>query len=108
MFSFSAPFGAELRQTIRDLPPGSSWILVVPIQVHLHGDGDPYAAESGVWVNGVGNWANGSVMGDREWYEHEVPFTTPANGQIEIVIRVKSKWALAKDFFIDALRVKRP
>lgn len=108
MFSASAPFGSELRQTITGLHPGSSWIMIVPMQVHLHGDLDPYAAESGVWVNSVGGWANGGLMGDRDWYEHVVPFTVPANGQVEIVVRVKSKWPTPKDFFIDALRVERP
>lgn len=107
MFHATAPFGSELRQTITNLVPGSSWRLVVPIQVHLYGDTDPYTAESGVWVNGVGGWANAGVMGDRNWYEHGVLFTVPANGQIEIVIRVKSKWD-GKGFFIDALRMERP
>jgi len=107
MFHGAAPFGSELRQTMTNLAPGSSWRLVVPIQVHLYGDTDPYTAESGVWVNDEGGWANAGVMGDRNWYEHEVLFTVPANGQVEIVIRVKSKWD-GKGFFIDALRMEQP
>lgn len=106
MFHSGEPFGSELRQTLTGLVPGSSWHLMVPVQVHLYGDVDPYSAESGVWVNGAGGWANAGMMGDRTWYEHDVPFTVPANGQIEIVIRVKSKWATGKSFFIDALRVE--
>ncbi len=107
MFHGFAPFGSELRQTIIGLQPGTTWRLVVPLQVHLYGDTDPYTAESGVWVNGVGGWANAGVMGDRNWYEHGVLFTVPANGQIEIVVRVKSKWT-GKTFFIDALRMEHP
>lgn len=110
MFHSGSPFGSELRQTLTGLVPGSSWVLVVPIQVHLAatGDTDPFSAESGVWVNGVGGWATAAQMGDREWYEHHVPFTVPANGAAEIVIRVKSKYFLSKDFFIDALRIEEP
>ncbi len=107
MFHATAPFGSELRQTITGLTPGTTWRLVVPIQVHLYGDLDPYTAESGVWVNGIGGWANAGVMGDRTWYLHELLFTVPANGQIELIVRVKSKWS-GKSFFIDALRIEIP
>ncbi|MCA9935391.1 MAG: hypothetical protein KC415_15755, partial [Anaerolineales bacterium] len=107
-FQFYESFGAELRQTITGLEPNRDWILVVPIQVHLHGDTYEYSAESGVWVNGVGSWANGGLMGDRQWYEHHIPFTVRGDGSIEIVIRFKSKYPYPKDFFIDALRVERP
>ena len=103
IFSATAPFGATLSQTVTGLQPGSKATLVVPIQVHLHGETDAYGAESGVWVNGVGGWVNGFDMGDRHWYEHEREFTVPADGQAEIVIRVKSKWQRAKDFFFDGI-----
>lgn len=105
LFHASAPFGAELRQTIYGLEPGTNWQLIVPIQVHLHDDTDPYGAEAGVWVNEVGGWVNGVNMGDRTWYEHVVAFTVPANGQAAVVLRVKSKWPRAKDFFVDHLRL---
>jgi hypothetical protein len=105
IFHSGEPFGAELSQTVSQLPPGSTWRLTVPIQVHLHGDTDPNGAESGVWVNGTGGWANGDTMGDRNWYQHEVEFTVPANGAVEIVIRVKSKWPQSKDFFIDDVQL---
>lgn len=103
IFHFGAPFGAELTQTISGLTPGAYMQLVVPIQVHLHGAPDPYSAESGVWVNGQGDWANGSMMGDRTWYEHIVNFQVPANGKADVVIRMKSKWYAPIDFFIDFL-----
>lgn len=106
LFHATAAFAAELRQTIYGLPPGSHWEIIVPIQVHLHDDTDPYAAETGVWVNGVGGWVNGAAMEDHTWYEHIIPFTVPQSGQAEIVIRVKSKWSHAKDFFIDYLRLQ--
>ena len=101
VFSASAVFGATLSQTVTGLRAGSRAVLTVPIQAHLRGDTDEYGAESGVWVNGEGRWANGRLMGDRQWYRHEVEFTVPENGVADIVIRVKSKWPLAKDFFID-------
>jgi len=107
-FQRNGSFGAELRQTITGLEPNRDWILVVPIQVHLHDDTYEYSAESGVWVNGIGSWANGGLMGDRQWYEHHIPFTVRSDGTIEVVIRFKSKYSLPKDFFIDALRVERP
>ncbi|NOR84188.1 MAG: PKD domain-containing protein [Ardenticatenales bacterium] len=104
IFHFGAPFGAELTQTIFPLAAGVSWRLTVPILLDLHGDTDPWGAESGVWVNGVGGWANAATMGHRNWYDHVVEFT-PAAGQAEIVIRVKDKHA-RKDFFIDNIRLE--
>ena len=105
IFSFGAAFGAALSQTVTGLQPGSQAMLTVPIQVHLHGETDDYGAESSVWVNGEGGWVNGKVMGDRKWYEHKVEFTVPDNGTAEIVIRVKSKWNKAKDFFFDGIKL---
>ena len=103
IFSANAPFGVTLSQTVTGLQPGDTATLVVPIQVHLHGETDAFGAESGVWVNRVGGWINGFDMGDRQWCDHEREFTVPDNGQVEIVIRVKSKWAAPKDFFIDGI-----
>lgn len=106
MFHSGAAFGAELRQVVAGLPPGSSWRLIVPIQLHLHNDlKDPYTAESGVWVNGVGDWANAEVMGDRAWYYHTLDLVAPDSGELDIVIRVKSKWPRPKDFFIDDVQL---
>lgn len=106
IFNATAPFGAELRQTVAGLEPGSEATLTVPVRVHLHGETDPFGAESGVWVNGEGEWANADKMGDREWYEHEVDFTVPADGKAEIAIRVKSKWPRPKDFFVDNVQLE--
>ena len=106
IFSATAPFGAELSQTVTGLQPGSSAKLIVPVLVVLHGETDPYGAESGVWVNGEGHWVNGGEMGNRNWYRHEVNFTVPSNGTAEITIRVKSKWARPKDFFIDGISLE--
>jgi hypothetical protein len=85
------------------LEPGAQAVLTVPIQVHLHGETDPYGAESGVWVNGEGGWVNGFDMGDRRWYRHVIPFVVPPSGQAQVVIRVKSKWPNPKDFFFDGI-----
>jgi PKD repeat protein len=104
IFHFGAAFGAELTQTISPLAAGVSWRLTVPILLDLHGDTDPWGAESGVWVNGFGQWANAETMGHRNWYDHVVEFT-PAAGQTEIVIRVKDKHG-HKDFFIDNIRLE--
>ena len=106
IFSATAPFGATLSQTVTGLKPNTQATLTVPIQTHLHGETDAYGAESGVWVNGEGEWVNGFHMGDRQWYRHIISFTVPASGQAEIVIRVKSKWAKAKDFFFDAITLE--
>ncbi|MCA9970984.1 MAG: hypothetical protein KC425_12250 [Anaerolineales bacterium] len=106
LFHANAPFGAELRQTITGLPPGSSWTILVPMQLHIQGaEPDPYGAEAGVWVNGIGSWVNITVLGDRQWYEHRVTASASLSGELELVIRVKSKWARGKDFFIDHLRL---
>lgn len=107
IFHFGAPFGGELSQTVAHLPPGTVWKLTVPVQVHLHGDPDPYAAESSVWVNGEGGWVRGFVMGDRQWYRHERVFVVPADGKAFIQVRVKSKWHKPKDFFIDDLLLEQ-
>ncbi|MEM7118582.1 MAG: hypothetical protein AAF614_39555 [Chloroflexota bacterium] len=107
IFHFGAPFGAELSQTVADLPPGSVWRLRVPVQVHLHGETDPFGAESSVWVNNEGGWVHGFDMGDRDWYVHEQVVVVPADGQLQIQIRVKSKWPSSKDFFIDDVQLEQ-
>lgn len=101
IFSEREAFGTELSQTLYDMTPGSQWRLTVPVQVHLHGDTDDYAAETRVLVNGVGDWSNGKHMGDRNWCKHEQVFTVPGNGQVKVDIQFKSKWLNNKDFFID-------
>ena len=59
----------------------------------------------GVWVNGLGDWVQGTAMGDRTWYEHIVDFAMPADGQTEIVIRFRDRWG-SRAFFIDRLRLQ--
>jgi hypothetical protein len=110
LFHGGAAFGSELRQVV-NLPPGSSWRLTVPVQTHLHGETDVFGAESSAWVvlsstEVKGGWANGGVMGDRRWFDHVIEFDAPANGQVIILIRVKSKWNSPKDFFVDAARLE--
>jgi hypothetical protein len=106
IFHSGAAFGAELKQTVTGLKPGSNATLIVPILAVLYGEPDPFGAESGVWVNGEGQWVNGGAMGNRNWFEHTRPFTVPVNGRAEIAIRVKSKWPRPKDFFIDHIRLQ--
>jgi hypothetical protein len=106
VFHANAPFGVTLSQTVTGLKPGSKAVLTVPIQVHLHGESDAYGAESGVWVNDEGGWVNGFDMGDRKWYQHEVDFEVPDDGRAEVIIRVKSKWPRAKDFFFDGITLE--
>jgi hypothetical protein len=106
IFHSGAAFGAELAQTVTGLKPGSQATLIVPVLAVLHGETDPYGAESGVWVNGEGHWVHSGEMGNRKWYEHTVEFTVPDNGLAEIAIRVKSKWPRPKDFFIDYVRLQ--
>ena len=69
----------------------------------------PNAHARGAWLNrrvGGGGWANGGVMGDRRWFDHVIEFDVPANGQVVVLIRVKSKWNAPKDFFVDAARLE--
>jgi hypothetical protein len=107
IFNSGAAFGAELSQTVTGLQPGSKAKLLTPVLVVLYKETDPYAAESGVWINGEGHWVNSRDMGGtRKWYTHETEVTVPANGTIEIVIRVKSKWQSPKDFFIDGIKLE--
>jgi hypothetical protein len=111
MFHFGAPFGSQLYQKVSNLPPGSTWRLTVPVQIHMHGDSDPWAAEAGVWAltsdDQSGGWVPGGMMGDRQWYDHVVEFQIPADGTVEVLVRVKSKWPRSKDFFTDAIRLEQ-
>ncbi len=106
IFHSGAPFGAELSQEVTGLLPGSEATLTVPILVDLHGETDPFGAESGVWINEEGAWVDGSRMGDRRWHRHETTFTVPADGRVKVAIRVKSKWPRPKDFFIDGVTLE--
>jgi PKD repeat protein len=106
VFHNGAAFGVSLTQTITGLSPGAAAWLRVPVQVHLHDDPDPWGAESGLWVNGYGQWVNGVAMGDRRWYVHEHNFVVPGDGEVTVEVRLKSKWPLPKDFFIDAVQLQ--
>ena len=106
VFHAGSSFGVELKQVVTSLKPGSEATLVVPILAVLYDEPDPYGAESGVWVNGEGEWANGGKMGNRKWYRHMLTFTVPGNGTAVIEIRLKSKWARKKDFFIDGITLE--
>jgi hypothetical protein len=106
LFGVYEKWGSELSQTIAGLTPGSNWRVTVPIRVHLHEDPGEWSAESSVWVNDVGYWANGIQMGDQNWCKLEQTFVVPVDGSAEIAIRVKSKYALPKDFFIDDIRLQ--
>ena len=101
VFHYSAPFGIELMQAVTGLAPGAHAKLTVPMRVHRHEDPDPYGAESAVFVNKIGTWVHSGDMGDRQWFRHVVEFIVPDSGLAYISIRMKSKWARAKDFFID-------
>jgi hypothetical protein len=108
LFHANHAFGAELRQTVTGLIPGTLMTLTVPVQLHwqLKQDGgDLYAAEAGAWVNQQGQWVNMELLLHREWYVLTVPAMVPADGVAEVVIRVKSKWQIGKDFFIDDVRL---
>ena len=106
IFNAGAAFGAELIQIVTGLQPGSSATLTAPVQLHKHGETDPFGAESGAWVNGEGHWVNGGEVGDRQWHNHKIDFTVPADGRAEIAIRVKSKWPRPKDFFVDGIKLE--
>ena len=106
VFHAGSPFGVELKQVVTGLKPGSEATLTVPILVVLNNDPDPYGAESGVWINGQGKWVNGGEMGNRRWHHHQQTFTVPDNGTAIIEIRLKSKWARPKDFFIDGITLE--
>jgi hypothetical protein len=105
IFHFAAAFGAELEQVVTDLIPGQAYRITVPLRIHGV-DSDPWGAESGAWVDGVGGWVNQSVMGDRTWYVHTLDFTALPSGEAVVTIRVKSKYNLSKDFFIDNVQIE--
>ncbi len=107
IFHANQPFGAELIQVVTGLTPGMGGRLIVPILVDVHDrELDVWGAESGVWVDGHGQWVNWGVMGHRNWYYHTVDFVVPGSGEVTVLIRVKSKWPLPKDFFIDYIRLQ--
>jgi len=103
MFSATAAFGTELKQNVGGLTPGEEYRLTVPMRLHydLEKEADPYAAETGVWVDNLGDWANLEDMGYRKWCKHELTFTAPGDGDAEVAVRVKSKYPSYKDFFMD-------
>jgi hypothetical protein len=105
LFNASASFGTELKQTVGGMTPGESYRLSVPLRLHEYGEVDPYGAEAGVWVDGVGDWSNVDDMPDRAWCKHELTFTAPQDGNVEVVVRVKSKYPSVKDFFMDDFRL---
>ena len=45
-------------------------------------------------------------MIDKRFCKHTVLFTVPQDGQVDISIKVKSKYRNAKDFFIDDITLK--
>jgi hypothetical protein len=106
IFHATSAFGAQLSQKVSGLKPGSKATLVVPVLAVLYNETDPFGAESGVWVNGEGEWINGGQMGNRKWFKHKVTFTVPDDGTAVIEIRVKSKWMRPKDFFIDGITLE--
>lgn len=106
IFHANSAFGAQLSQKITGLKPGSKATLTVPILAVLYNETDPYGAESGVWVNGEGEWVHSGKMGNRKWFMHKVTFTVPDGGTAVIEIRVKSKWTRPKDFFIDGITLE--
>lgn len=106
IFHANSAFGAQLSQKVTGLKPGSKATLTVPVYAVLHNDPDPFGAESGVWVNGEGEWVHGGKMGHRKWHKHKVTFVVPDDGTAVIEIRVKSKWMRPKDFFIDGITLK--
>lgn len=112
IFHHGGAFGSQLSQRVT-LPAGR-WRLTVPVQLHWHENLDPddptwdtYTAESGAWVivNGswLGGWATARDMGDRRWFYHVVEFQLTEETEVEVLIRVKSIYLSAKDFFIDAV-----
>lgn len=107
VFHFAAAFGVTLTQVITDAPPASTWTLTTPIRVHHQGAYDLSDVEAGVWVNGVGGWISGLVLGDRTWNFVTSTFTVPDDGHMEIVVRLKSRWDRGKDFFIDNIHLEQ-
>ena len=101
IFHFGGSFGTELKQTVTGLKPGSTATLTVPILAVTYDQTDPYGTEAGVWVNGEGAWKNGHEMKNRLWVNHVAQFEVPENGTAVIEVRVKNKWPVKKDFFID-------
>lgn len=107
-FRQNASWGTQMSQAF-DLPPGTSWRVSAPVQMHdqTGGVAGGYDAESSLWVNNDGAWAQigTTEMVDREWCKHEQTFVVPADGQVQIDIRFKVKYELSIDFFIDHVQV---
>lgn len=106
IFNSAAVFGAELRQTVTGLIPGSQGVIKAPVFISAYDAQDPYSAEAGLWVNKIGGWQNLETSPHRTWFTHEAEFTVPENGEIDILIRVKCKWQIPVDFFIDNVRME--
>ena len=104
IFHFGSSFGAQLKQTVTGLTPGDTYLLTVPVLMIQHNTSEGYSAASGVFVNGGGSWVWDVTMGDRNWYTHNIEVTVPADGVVDIEIRVLSKWT-KKDYFIDNIEM---
>ena len=101
IFHAGASFGARLKQTVTGLVPGSGIFLQVPVLVDRHRDGDIWAAEIGLSVNGPTRWWQPD---NRRWLYPKIDdAVADENGEAKVVIRVKSKWDKPKDFFIDKI-----
>lgn len=101
LFSDQA-FANTLSQTLT-FPANTTWTISVPIRFHAHTkEPDLSLVETGVWINNQGKWVTGVGRNSREWCKHQATFTTPANGDIKIEIKMQNKKQYqGKDFFID-------
>lgn len=104
IFHGNQPFGAELRQVIPDLEPGTLAQVTVHVLVDAHGKPDPYGSEVGISLLGPEQWHSIGDLRDREWNALFAEAVVPASGILCLQLLFKSKWRLPVDFFIDAIK----
>lgn len=105
MFAATNPFSVDLT-AMAVLPSVGRVDVMVPVQVHQHGDGSPGAAVWRMIVNDMpGDWLTfGSGFVDRTWAYAGRTMVGGAGTVISAMLQVESRALAGIDFFTDAWR----
>jgi len=107
LFSATNPFSVDLMARVLITTPGALRI-VVPVQVHNHGDGSPGAAvwrmnvSNNIW-DGIGPWRTfGDGFVDRKWEVASYPLHVHTGDVVTATLQMESRALGGIDFFTDA------
>jgi hypothetical protein len=103
-------FDISLKQDLKSIQPQEKIVVDVPVQAHLHyedkEDYDYTVSQIIVSLNGIEKSFTGI---DRTWIHAYNNITVPADGKVNLEVRVLTKYPdpEGKDFFLDNLKVYR-